>query len=262
MPSWDPGQYERFGAERARAFHDLVAQVADLDPASVVDLGCGPGTMTVTLADRWPDATVSGVDSSAEMISAAQRLSRPRLTFELGDVQTWQPEQPVDLIVSNAVLHWVAGHQDLLRRWVDVLRPGGALAFQVPAADHAAVGAAIASVVSQPAWSARLGPVTEHTGPRGTSPVASPGAYLDLLARTGCQVNVWETTYQHLLPGDDPVYEWFAGTGLRPYLDALPEEERPAFRTDMAAALRESYPRQPYGTVLPFHRIFAVARRP
>lgn len=265
-PSWDPDQYQRFAAERARPFHDLVAQVPTRDPAAVVDLGCGPGTLTATLAQRWPRATVRGLDSSPAMIiSAGPRALPGRLEFTLGDVLDWHPEPAsVDVIVANALLQWVPDHLALLPRWSAALRAGGSLALQVPATGGSPADAVFRSVAGSPRWKGRLASVSEGPTPRGgDSPVREAGEYVDALARLGLRVNVWETTYLHLLPGADPVLEWFAGTGLRPYLDALATdpEALAAFRAEVAAGLREAYPRQPYGTVLPFTRIFAVASR-
>ncbi|NJC70888.1 methyltransferase domain-containing protein [Planosporangium thailandense] len=263
--SWDPEQYARFAAERARPFHDLIAQIPTTAPETVVDLGCGPGTVTVSLADRWPDARVYGLDSSPDMIAAAARLARPgRLEFGLGDIAGWRPApDSVDVIVSNAALQWVPGHLDALPGWAAALRPGGTLALQVPLPRGVAATDVFRSVATSSRWAARLGPVASGTGPRGVSPVQPATAYLDVLAGHRLAVDAWETTYLHVLPGPDPVYEWFAGTGLRPYLDALADDP-PAlerFRAEVAQRLREEYPQRGYGTVLPFPRLFVVASR-
>lgn len=263
MTSWDPDQYLRFADERARPFHDLVGRSGQLltrTPERVVDLGCGPGTMTAVLAERFGTAAVCGIDSSAEMIGAAAEHAGPRLRFEVGDVATWRADGPVDLIISNAVLQWVPSHTELFGDWVGSLRPGGVFAFQVPAGGAAA---AIRRTAQSPRWSDRLAAVAARPGPRGANPVRHPESYVDGLARMGCTVDAWETTYYHVLSGTDPVFEWFRGTGLRPYLDALAADPqaRATFETDVAAALHDEYPQQPYGTVLPFHRIFVVARR-
>src|SRR5262249_12523479 len=130
--AWDPVQYLRFEAERARPFHDLVERISVHAPARVVDLGCGPGNVTATLLDRWPTATVLGIDSSAEMIPKAAGLAGPGLAFAQGDIATWRPDGPIDVIVSNAALQWVPTHISLLAGWVNALSKGGALAFQVP----------------------------------------------------------------------------------------------------------------------------------
>ena len=263
--SWDPAQYQRFAAERARPFHDLVAQIPTAAPARVVDLGCGPGTMTATLADRWPGASVQGIDSSPDMIAAATRLARPgQLEFDRGDLTQWRPEPAsVDVIVANAVLQWVPDHVGLLPAWAAALRPGGTVAFQVPVSSSLDGMNAIRDLAASPTWAARLAATAAGTGPRAVTPVRPLDEYLDLLARTGLAVNAWETTYRHVLPGEDPVLDWFAGTGLRPYLDALAGDPaaRERFRAEVAARLRAAYPRRPYGTVLPFRRSFVVATR-
>ena len=264
-PSWDPRQYLRFEAERARPWYDLLARLADLDPTNIVDLGCGPGHLTVTLADRWHFARIEGIDSSPEMIKLARSVAMPgRVQFTLGDIAEWSPAQPLDLIVSNAALQWLPDHLELLQTWVRrSLAPGGALAFQVPANRQARANEIFRAVAGSPRWADRLGAIAGGTGPsaaRGS--VREPREYAEALAALGCAVDVWETTYIHVLDGDDPVLEWFAGTGLRPYLDALGDDDaaRDEFRAELAAALREAYPRHEYGTLLPFRRVFGVAR--
>jgi trans-aconitate 2-methyltransferase len=254
---WDPAQYLTWGGERARPFFDLVGRVGAERPALVVDLGCGPGTLTLTLADRWPDATVIGLDTSESMIDAAKPLERPGLSFGLGDVSIWQPSQPVDVIVSNAVLQWVPGHLDLLPALVAKLAQGGWLAFQVPGNFESASHTAIADLRSSARWRDQVG----EGAVRGLA-VSTPSAYLERLASTGCAVDVWETTYLHVLDGEDAVLEWVKGTALRPVLSTLSAEDASAFLGELAPVLRAAYPRSAYGTVLPFRRIFAVAHRP
>jgi trans-aconitate 2-methyltransferase len=263
--SWDPAQYERFAAERARPFQDLVGQIPTARPERVVDLGCGPGTVTATLADRWPRAHVYGLDSSADMISAATRLVRPgRLEFGLGDIAGWRSTPgSVDVIVSNAALQWVPDHVAALPAWAAALRPDGALAIQVPLSDGIAAAEVFRAVATSLRWADRLRAAASGTGPRSVSPVRPVDEYIDVLAGSGLTVNAWKTTYLHILPGTDPVLEWFAGTGLRPYLDALSDDPPAlaAFREDVAQRLREEYPRRAYGTVLAFPRLFLVASR-
>jgi trans-aconitate 2-methyltransferase len=263
-PSWDPVHYQRYAGERGRPFLDLIGRVHTPTPATVVDLGCGPGPMTAILSDRWPGAEITGIDSAPEMIEAATTHARPgRLRFEVGSIADWVPPA-VDVIVSNAALQWVPEHVKLLPVWADALRPGGAMAVQMPRSRGMPAGEVFQEVAASSRWAARLGAAASAAGPRSAaSPVRPVEEYVDLLAGLGLTVDAWETTYLHVLPGTDPVLDWFAGTGLRPYLDALRDDPRALaeFRAEVGAKLREAYPAAPYGTILPFPRIFVVAHR-
>ncbi|MBB2913346.1 trans-aconitate 2-methyltransferase [Streptosporangium becharense] len=249
---WDPQSYRRHADERSRPFFDLVARIAAERPGYVVDAGCGTGELTGWLARRWPGAHVHGFDSSPAMIAEAP--AGDRLTFSVDDVTRWRPDRPVDVIVCNAVLHWVPGHREVLARWTEALAPGGWLAFQVPGNFDAPSHALVRELCLGP-WRDRLGDLVRP------APVDDPGGYLDLLTGLGCRVDAWETTYLHVLTGDDAVLSWISGTTLRPMLDRLDPGEAAEFLADCAALLREAYPRRPYGTVFPFRRIFVVARR-
>src|SRR5579875_415446 len=251
--NWDPVQYERYADERGRPFVDLVARVAAGAPRRVVDLGCGPGTSTALLARRWPEAVVEGIDSSAEMIAAA---TAPGVTFRVGDVTEWPPQADTDVVVSNATLQWVPTHRELLSRWARGLPAEGWLAFQVPGNFAAPSHALMRSLASSPRWADALAGVL-----RIADPVASPDEYAALLLDAGLVVDVWETTYLHVLPGDDPVLEWLRGTGLRPVLAALSADEGAAFEAEFAVLLRGAYPATAHGTLFPFRRIFAVGHR-
>ncbi|SDF61274.1 trans-aconitate 2-methyltransferase [Blastococcus aurantiacus] len=253
--AWDPARYLRFAGERARPFVDLVERIDVTAPRTVVDLGCGDGSTTTLLADRWPAARVTGVDSSPEMLAAAP--SRPGLEFLLGDVRDWLPREPVDVLVSNAVLHWVPGHDVLLSRWAEQLAPGGVLAVQVPGNFRAPTHALLAELCRSPAWAERLGDLAPSP-----SAVLEPAGYLEVLTGAGLSADVWETTYLHVLSGEDPVLGWVRSTALRPVLARLDEAAAAAFTGQYAAALRTAYPRRPDGsTVLPFRRVFAVGSR-
>lgn len=274
MPSWDPTVYARFAAERARPFTDLLARIAPGEAQTeragvrtVVDLGCGQGDQTASLARRWPDAEVVGIDSSQAMLERAEQHVTGELTgrlrFELADVNDWVPAQPVDVIVSNALLQWMPGHLDLLPRFMEHLAPGGWFAMQVPGNFGATSHQAMRDLTQDPRFYDRL-----HGVLRGTESVAQPSTYATLLAETGATVDAWETTYLHVLDregtfGDDAVLAWVSGTGLRPVLDALADDPplQRAFLDSYAATLRAAYPREPWGTLLPFRRIFAVAQK-
>jgi len=254
--TWDPDRYLTYADERGRPFVDLLARVGADDPRQVVDLGCGPGNLTALLAGRWPAAAVHGVDTSAEMVAAAVR-SHGEATFEVGDLRSWTaPEGGVDVLVSNATLQWVPRHLDLLPGLVAQVRPGGWLAFQVP------------GNFGEPSHTIRddlaaEAPYAAHTAGVAVPASHDPGVYLATLAALGCTVDVWETTYLHVLTDrddPDPVFTWVSGTGAGPTLQALPDDLRPAFEEEFRRRLRAAYPAHDHGVVLPFRRVFAVAR--
>lgn len=255
---WNPQQYLRFADQRARPYYDLIAQVGAESVDYIVDLGCGPGNLTETLLDRWPDAYVEGIDSSPQMIESAKPLELPgRLAFQVADLRDWAPSRPVDLLVSNATLQWVGDHPELLPRLVEHVGPGGWFAFQVPGNFHEPSHRLLVELASTPPFSAHFAG-RELKVPHSYD----PDVYLDVLARAGCAVDAWETTYLYLLPGEDPVLEWIKGTGARPYFQALPDDDtRREFEEVYRRRLREAYPPKPYGTVLPYRRIFAVAQK-
>ena len=255
---WDAGQYLRFGGERARPFFDLVAQVGAASPGYVADLGCGPGNLTAALARRWPGATVAGVDNSPEMIAAARDAAGDgpaNLEFALGDVREWRPERPVDVLVCNAVLQWVPGHDELLVRWAGLLAPGGWLAFQLPGNFDQPSHAIVREMAASARWR-RLLADAELNRQAG-----DPAEYAELLALPGYEVDAWETSYLHILPGENPVLEWTKGTTLRPVLAALGEEQAASFLREYGERLRQVYNHRPFGTMFPFRRVFTVLHR-
>jgi len=217
---WDPGQYLRYAGERARPFFDLLGRVGVDDPGYVADLGCGPGNLTAVLADRWPAAEVVGVDNSPEMIDAAQAEARKR--------------DRLSFTLAN-IRDWRPD------RKVDVLLSNAVLQW-------------VLDLVRSARWAPLLGGVALNRQARG------PAEYLDLLARAGCSVDAWETTYLHMLLGEDPVVEWYRGTGLRPVLAALDPAQAERFIAEYRERVAEAYPPAPYGTVLPFRRVFVVAQ--
>lgn len=255
MPTWDARQYLRFADHRLRPALDLLTQIPTERPRTVHDLGCGPGTTTRLLADRWPDATVVGIDSSPEMLVKA-RQEAPTITFEKADIAHWSPPAPADLLFSNATLHWLDDHGRLLPRLMAQLAPGGVLAVQMPcnhdAPSHLLMGAA----AEAGPWRTKLTEVRPVL-----RSVESADAYYGILAPAARRVDIWETEYLHVLEGDNPVVEWTKGTGLRPYLEALDPSARRDFLAAYAAGIAAAYPRQADGrTLFPFRRLFIVAQ--
>lgn len=255
---WDVRQYERFRRERARPFHDLMQRVALSRVRRAADLGCGTGELTATLSERWPGARITGVDSSAEMLAAAANHAVPgRLDFVRADAAAWTPDGPLDLLVSNATLHWIPDHARLLPALAGLLAPGGVLAVQMPGNFDAPSHRLVGEVQREGRWAETLAGV-ERDG------VVQPAAwYAERLFASGfAHADVWETTYVHVLPGEDAVLEWLKGTTLRPVLARLPERERAEFLGELGARLARAYPRAAHGTLLPFRRLFLVAVRP
>ncbi len=248
--TWSPEHYTRFEEDRTRPVRDLVAAIPNPAPATAMDLGCGPGNSTEVLAARYPDAAIAGLDSSADMIAAArQRL--PRLQFEVADIAQWQGR--ADVILSNAALHWLPDHATLLPRLVTRLTPGGTLAIQMP--DNLEEPAyQVMREVAGPALLGRAG------GQRGG--MESAGTYYGLLKAVCSRVDIWRTTYFHVLEGADAIVEWFRGSGLRPFLQALDEAGRADFLARYRAGIAAAYLAQADGTILlPFPRLFLVATR-
>jgi trans-aconitate 2-methyltransferase len=251
---WDPLQYRRFADHRDRPFHELVIRVGAEQPRRVVDLGCGTGELTLTLARRWPQAEIVGLDSSAEMIERAP--SDGSVRFAQMPAESFSA-RGVDVLLSNAMLQWVPRHQELLIRWADQLEPGGWLAFQVPGNFGAPSHRLMRELAESALWAPQLAGVLRHG-----DAVAEPADYLDLFASRGWSVDAWQTEYEQVLDGPDPVLEWVRGTGLRPVLAALDGADGARFEAEYAAALRRAYPPRAYGTVFGFRRIFCVAHKP
>ena len=255
--SWNADVYLRFADERTRPAIDLLARVAVEAPGGVVDLGCGPGNSTALLAARWPDADLLGLDSSAEMIAAAH-AANIAARFAVADFESWTPDDPPDVIFANAAFQWSRDPVALVRRLFAALPPDGVLAFQTPQNFDQPSHLALREVAGRAPWTEKL------TDARWYDPAGFPRAdtYARALDPVGAALDVWTTDYLHILTGEDPVYRWIEGTGLRPFLARLEGAERAAFIVAMKAALASAYPREPDGTTFfPFRRLFVIAGR-
>ena len=253
MSNWDPNQYLKFADHRLRPALDLLARVPLEAPAAIYDLGCGPGNVTKLLAARWPAARVTGVDGSAAMLDKARAIQG--IDWAQADLDSWAPPQPPDLIYSNAALHWIDDHPALFPRLLRSLRPGGVLAVQMPHQAGNPSHQSLFAIARDPAWSATL------AGAVFSNPVLEPAQYYDLLAPQA-ELDIWETEYQHVLEGDNPVLQWFMGSLLTPVLDRLKGAEREAFIRLYGEKVAAAYPRRADGrTLLTMRRLFIVARR-
>jgi trans-aconitate 2-methyltransferase len=254
---WDPERYLTYADERGRPFVELLARIVCDDPATVVDLGCGPGNLTRLLAERWPEARVVGIDSSPEMIAMA-RQDGGGVAFEVGNLREWvSTGTTADVLVSNATLQWVPGHLDLLPALLAAVAPSGWLAFQVPGNFDEPSHTIRAELAAE-------SPYAEHTAGVATPDAHDAATYLRALAGPGVTVDAWETTYLHVLRGEDPVFTWVSGTGARPTLQALDvagSAVRRQFEDEFKRRLRAAYPDSGHGVVLPFRRVFVVAHK-
>lgn len=252
MPTWDPDRYLQFADDRARPYLDLIAQVP-IVPATVVDLGCGPGHLTRHLRARWPEAQVLGIDSSAEMIEQAFRDNTDGLAnYDIADVADWTPNEPVDLILSNAMFQWVPDQLAVIDKLLGHLTDGGVFAVQVPDNGDSGTHQTLAQLADDPRFADKLHDVRRV-------PRFGAMEYLTFFSERGFSANAWSTTYLHVLHGEDPVFDWISGTGARPFVQALDGDLREEFVTELKSRLRAAYPAEEWGTVLPFRRTFAVA---
>lgn len=256
MPSWDTTQYLKFASERTQPSIDLAARIALASPRRVIDLGCGPGNSTDILARRWPGAVLAGLDSSAAMIAAAAK-DYPQRTWLTGDIATWTAPGEYDVVFSNAALQWVPDHPRVLPHLFAQVAPGGVFAFQVPANFDAPPHRLMRELGASPAWQRYFDPPPRewHAHPAEF--------YYDTLAPLATHLDLWTTDYFHLLDGVDGIVAWYRGTGLRPWLDVLPDDAtRTRFLADYRTALAPHFPPRPDGRVLfPFRRLFVVAYR-
>lgn len=256
MEDWSARQYVKFEDERTRAARDLLARVPLENPREVVDIGCGPGNSTELLAERYAGARVTGMDASPDMLAAA-RKRLPKLDFVEGDVASWKPQRPADLIYGNAVFQWVPDRDRVFARLMGELNAGGVLALQMPdnrgEPSHVAMDEA-----------AKAGPWSQAYRGRepGRGMLPPPSHYYDLLAPLSARIDIWHTIYYHPLADAAAIVEWVKATGLRPYLDPLSESERADFLNDYQARIARAYPPLADGKVLlRFPRLFIVATR-
>ncbi len=258
MPTWSAGQYLKFSDQRTQPCRDLVARISIADPASIIDLGSGPGTSTAVLANRWPQAEITGLDSSSAMLEAA-RQALPKCQWIMGDIAAWAQAagKQYDIICSNAALQWLPNHASLYPQCFAHVAPGGALAVQVPANMDAPANRLMRELTAGPSWRKRFASEVPEWH------VHDAPFYYDLLAPHTERLDIWYTEYIHVMPDAESIVEWYKGSGLRPFLEALSAQaERERFTADYLDAVRKAYPVRPDGRVLfPFRRLFLIAYR-
>lgn len=253
---WNSALYMRFENERTRAARDLLAQIPNFEPRSIFDLGCGPGNATELLSAAFPHAAIVGLDSSDNMLAVA-RARVINAQFIKQDIESWRPEEKVDLIFANASLHFLPNHHELMARLVSFLHDGGCLAVQMPNNMQELSHALMRMVAADGPWAERLVPIAKTR-----AVIGSLDLYYQLLTPVCSKVDIWQTTYVHPLDGPEDIVAWFEGSGLRPFLEALSPYEREAFLSRYRAELSAAYPRQPNGKVLlRYPRLFFVVQK-
>jgi trans-aconitate 2-methyltransferase len=256
MLAWDVDLYLQFGNERTQPAVDLISRVTVSHPQRVIDLGCGPGNSTEMLRRRWPNATITGLDSSPEMIAEARKRYADQ-AWILADAGAWAASEPYDLVFSNAALHWIPNHDELVCHLLAQVAPGGALAFQIPNHIHSPLHQAILQIAAEPHWRQQM-----QTA-KSALTIERPSFYFDALAQSAVKIDIWETDYYHILEDAPAIVHWIRSTGLRPFLEALDtEDQRQHFLKALTERVVDAYPPQKNGKVLfPFRRLFVVAYR-
>jgi trans-aconitate 2-methyltransferase len=253
---WNPALYTRFEDQRTRPAIELLARVPLAGAKTVYDLGCGPGNSTELLVERFPNAQVIGTDNSDAMLASA-RKRLPKVEFSASDIANWKPAAPPDLIYANAALQWVGDHEALIPRLFDALAPGGVLAVQMPDNRDEATHRLMREVASLAPWAGHIGNAAALR-----TAILKLDAYYDLLAKDAADVDVWRTAYQHPMESAEAIVEWVSGTGLRPFVDPLPEAERAGFIAEYTRRVDAAYTKRSDGRrLLAFPRLFIVARR-
>jgi trans-aconitate 2-methyltransferase len=254
MSDWNADLYLQFSSERTQPSLDLIGRIKVSQPARIIDLGCGPGNSTAILHQRWPEANLIGLDSSADMIASAAQ-TYPTEQWVLADIATWKADTPFDLVFSNATLQWLPDHERLFRHLFAQVASGGALAVQLPAHEQSPLRQVVDEVADDPLWCDRL------SAARQALTRESPSFYYDVLGAIATHIDLWETEYYHQMENPQAILNWFRATGLRPFLAALEtEEEKQRFEQLVLEGYTQAYPPQKNGRILfPFRRLFIVA---
>lgn len=256
MKEWNPDLYRQFEAERTRPAKDLLARIPPMTVSHVTDLGCGPGNSTELLYQLWPEAHITGLDSSETMLEQAiKRL--PQCHFMLADINTWQATPKQEIIYANASLQWLTHHDALFPHLISQLETGGVLAIQMPDNLDQPTHQLMQTVAMSERWHHKFA-----AGINARKRLLTTEQYYDLFVATGCSVDIWRTMYYHVMPSHLSMVDWLKSTGLRPFLAQLDEREQSEFIAQYHDALTEAYPSRPNGNVLmPFPRLFVVAQK-
>ncbi len=250
LKDWNPALYLKFENERTRPAMELLARINHPLAKTYTDIGCGPGNSTALLYALAPEAEITGLDNSPEMLARA-RENLPACQFENADIATWQPANKQDVIFANASMQWIPNHQHVFPHLVQQLAEKGVLAVQMP--DN--WGEHTHTLMRQVA-------AEFDCADSDREALLTINEYYDLLTNAGCDVDIWRTTYFHVMPSIQAIVDWRSGSGMRLYLQALTSQQRERFLERYSILLNEHYPAQADGNrVMAFPRLFIVARK-
>jgi trans-aconitate 2-methyltransferase len=251
---WRPESYLKFEYERTIPSRDLAGHVGLTDPDRIIDIGCGPGNSTKVLMDRWPTAEVTGLDNSEDMITKA-KATYPKGRWILADAAEWTTDVQYDIVFSNATLQWMPNHKVLLKQLFDLVRDTGVLAVQVPANNESPLHRALVAVSARPEWKERTAGCSSQIVYHDES------FYYNILSLLTARLEIWRTTYLHIMGNHQDLIEWYSSTGMKTYLSRLgTDEERQRFKNEVLELCKPQYPVQNNGNIIfAFERLFFTA---
>lgn len=251
---WNPQLYLKYKNERTQPSIDLVSRIDAENPEKIIDIGCGPGNSTRVLAQRWPESIITGLDNSPAMIEKAG-MDYPDQEWILSDISGFETDIKYDIVFSNAAIQWIPGHENLLLKLFSFLSTGGALAIQIPQFNEMPLGKSLEKISGKIKWK-------ELThGCRELFTYHESGYYYDILAQSSNSIEMWETSYCHVMDSHESILEWIRSTGLKPYIDRMKDDfMKSEFEYEVLESIRQDYPEQKNGKVLfPFKRLFFIA---
>ena len=255
MSDWKPNLYLEFGKERTQPSVDLVTRIDVENPKRIIDIGCGPGNSTSILKARWVNAEIIGLDNSEAMINEA-KSKYPDIDWFYADASgDLSKLGKFDIVFSNAAIQWMPSHEILLPKLFGILNKGGVLAVQVPCTKYMPMHTEIVKITSTDKWK------NYFANMANTYSIHTADFYYNIICNLTKEIDLWQTDYYHIMNAHSDIVKWFSGSGLRPYLDCLKDDDiKTEFLKEYENALQNKYPIQSDGKILfPFTRIFFIA---
>jgi trans-aconitate 2-methyltransferase len=254
--SWDPARYEKFLHQRSLPFFDLLSLVRKRPRMRVVDLGCGTGEWTARLHRDLGASETTGIDASSSMLAKSSQFVAPGLRFERGEIAAWVPPGRLDLVFSNAALHFVPDHPALLARWAAALAPGGQIAIHIPANQDYPTHRIALQLASEEPWKTLL---VGYLLPDNRLDPVEYARLFEHLGFSDQQVRI--QVYGHRLPSREEVVEWVRGSFLNEYQARLSEAAFERFFDDYRERLLGALPdERPF--FLTYKRLLMWAAKP